>query len=314
MWQHLSWRPRQIFTSGLKHGLIHVAISLLAIGIAFSLPTIAQYVLFEWWPKAQTDAHSLVATEIGLSVILVLLFNALQIMWQSRYVIAAAKAASLVYATETTSKTVRKRAKQLAEKSSSPRDVSILTLTGFDTFVDPGSLFHEVLNSAYEMRVMLLDPRCDAASRLVDAIPDQQVNLQSMRDEIAASVAHLTDLHKAGKRVTLKFYEHEPLWKVVVAGDNVWVQHCHHGFEIKQQPEYVFALKSGAPRQGFFVPFYMYFLEHWNHRNHPVYDFDSKELVYRGNGAQTARRIPLQLPEDAGRFPEQSNLSQRAYG
>ncbi len=311
MWQHQQRRPHQILASGLRHGLMHVTISLLAVGIAFSLPSIAQYVLFEWWPKTQADNHSLMVTEIGLSALLVLLFNALQILWQIRHVLAAAKNASLVYATESTSKSARKKAKRLAESSSSPRDLSILTLTGFNTFVEPDSLFHKVLNAAYEIRVMLLDPRSEATSRLVDAIPDQHVNLQSMREEIAETIAHLTALHDAGKRVTLKFCEHAPLWKVVVAGDNVWVQHCHHGFEVKQQPEYVFALKRGAPRQGFFVPFYLYFLEHWNRQNHPVYDFDSKELVYRACTGQQARRIPLRIPDNAESFLEQSHLSKR---
>ncbi len=293
MRQYIRRRPHQDLLSWLRHGLQHIVITLLAVGIAFSLPAAAQYVLFEWWPKTQTDSHSLLATEIGLSVILVLLFNVLQTVWHSRHMVAAARAASLVYATDAKTGRSRKKAKLLAQKSSSPRDVFMLTLTGFDTFVNPDSLFHDVLDTAYEIRVMLLDPRSETASRHVEAIPDQSVNLQSMRDEIAASISYLTALHKAGKRVTLKFYEHEPLWKVVVVGDNVWVQHCHHGFEVKQQPEYVFALQTVAPRQGLFVPFYTYFLDHWNECGHPVYDFETRELIYQEVGANETKRVPL---------------------
>lgn len=293
MWQYIRWRPYHALLTGLRHGLSHIAISLLAIGIAFSLPTAAKYVLYDWWPEAQTDAQALLATEVGLSVVLVLLFNVLKMAWDSRRMIAAARLASLVYATEANAGSSRNKEKRRVKKSSSPRDVFILTLTGFDTFVEPDSLFHEALGTAYEIRVMLLDPRSAAASRRVEAISDQHVNLQSLQDEIAASIACLTALHKAGKRVTLKFYEHEPLWKVVVVGDNIWVQHCHHGFEVKQQPEYVFALQTSAPRQGFFVPFYTYFLDHWNERRHPAYDFDTGELIYREEGGNEVRRVPM---------------------
>ncbi|MGE5240510.1 MAG: hypothetical protein ACM3NI_02590 [Bacteroidota bacterium] len=303
MWQYTRWRPYHTLLSGLRHSLSHIAITLLAVGIAFSLPAAAQFVLYDWWPETQADTHSLLATEVGLSVALVLLFNVLKMAWDSRRMIAAGRLASLVYATDANAGPSRQKAKRLVKKSSSPRDVFVMTLTGFDTFVEPDSLFHDVLGTAYEIRVLLLDPRCAAASRRVDAISDKHVNLQSLHDEIAASIAYLTALYKAGKRVTLKFYEQEPLWKVVVVGDNVWVQHFHHGFEVKRQPEYVFALQTSAPRQGFYVPFYTYFLDHWNERRHPIYDFETGELIYREEGDNETRRVPLHPLEEPGDLP-----------
>lgn len=293
MWPHLKLRPYSSLLHGLRHSLSHIVVTLLAIGIAFSLPAIAQYVLYDWWPEMQNDVHLLLVTELGLSVVLVLLFNVLKIRWDHRHMIASARRASLVYATDANAGTSRKKEKQLVRNSSSPRDVFVLTLTGYDTFVAPHSLFHEAFRTAYEIRVMLLDPRSEAASRRVEAIPDQHVNLESLHEEIAASIACLTELHKAGKRITLKFYEQQPVWKVVVVGDHVWVQHIHHGYEVKQQPEYVFALQTSAPRQGFYVPFYTYFLDNWNEQCHPVYDFDTGELIYRAVGDKEMRRVPL---------------------
>lgn len=293
MWHHMKSRQHGSLLNGLRHSASHIVITLLAIGIAFSLPAVAQYVLFDWWPEAQNNVHSLLVTELGLSVVLVLLFNVLMIAWDNRHVIASARRASLVYATDAKAGLSQRKAKRLVKHASLPRDVFALTLTGYDTFVAPDSLFHDVLHNAYEIRVMLLDPRSEAASRRVEAIPDQHVNLESLHDEIAASIAYLTELHKAGKRITLKFYEHQPVWKVVVVGDHVWVQHFHHGYEVKGQPEYVFALQTSAPRQGFFVPFYTYFLDQWNDQRHPVYDFDAGELIYRAVGDRETRRVPL---------------------
>jgi hypothetical protein len=293
MREHTQPRNYSSLLNGLRHSLSHIVVTLLAVGIAFSLPTIAQFVLYDWWPEMQNDVYLLLVTELGLAMVLVLLFNVLKISWDNRHMIASARRASLVYATDANAGPSRRKARELVKNSSSPRDVFVLTLTGYDTFGDPHSLFHEALRTAYEIRVMLLDPRSEAALTRVETIPDQHVNLKSLHDETGSSIAYLSELHKAGKRVSLKFYEQQPVWKVVVLGDHVWVQHVHKGFEVKQQPEYVFALQTGEPRQGFFVPFYTYFLDHWNEQRHPVYDFDTGELIYRSIAGNETRRVPL---------------------
>lgn len=87
-------------------------------------------------------------------------------------------------------------------------------------------------------------------------------------------------------------------------GELVWVQYCHSGFEVKHEPEYVFASNPENPRQGLFVPFYMYFLERWSDPRHPEFDFDTRELVYRDEDGREVRRA--KLGED--RHPEGSAL------
>jgi hypothetical protein len=213
--------------------------------------------------------------------------------WDGRHMFTAARLTSLVYARDAGTAPSHWKARQLVKRSSAVRDVFVLTLTGFDTFVERNSPLNGLFATAYEIRVMLLNPACEASMRRVDAMSAQDVGLQSLLKEITASIAYLASLHRTGKRVSLKFYEHEPVWKVVVLGDHVWVQHCHHGFEVKRQPEYVFALQNNAPRQGFFVPFYMYFLNHWNETHHPEYDFDTHELIYRDKAGNETRRAPL---------------------
>jgi len=76
------------------------------------------------------------------------------------------------------------------------------------------------------------------------------------------------------------------------------VQHCHSGFAVREQPEFVFALQHREPRHGLFVPFYMVFLNQWNDARHPEYDFDTNELVYRdASGKETGREV-LSVPSD----------------
>lgn len=291
--QHAQSRQFRSVLSPLWNSLVHVTIILLAIGIAFSLPGLAEFVLYKWWPHVQMDAKWLLATEIGLSAALVLLFNVLKTAWDNRSILAAAKLASLVDATDADATFWRGKARRLMKRSSTSRDVFALTLTGFDTFVKQNSPFNGALANAYEIRIMLLNPNCETVTRRVNTMSSQNVDTQSLREEVAASVAYLASLHKLGKKVSLKFYDHEPIWKVVVLGDHVWVQHCHREYEIKHQAEYVFALQADAPRQGFFVPFYTYFLDHWNEPHHPEYDFDTSELTYRDKAGNEIRRVPL---------------------
>jgi len=65
---------------------------------------------------------------------------------------------------------------------------------------------------------------------------------------------------------------------------------CHSGFEVKDEPEYVFALNPDNPRLGLFVPFYVHFLEQWSDARHPRYDFDTRELVYCDEHGREIRR------------------------
>ncbi len=116
------------------------------------------------------------------------------------------------------------------------------------------------------------------------------MTLRGFSHEVEASLVHLRALILNGKKVTVKFYEHKPFWKVAVLSDHVWVQYCHSGVEIKNEAEFVFALNRANPRLGLFVPFYMYFLDRWEDTRHPEYDFVTRELVYRDEAGSEIRR------------------------
>jgi hypothetical protein len=238
-----------------------------------------------------------------MASVMVLLFNFARIDWGNRKRVAMAKLTALVYArNHSRDWWSRQRERALVKRLSAARDAYILTLTGHDTFVDEHSLLHEALQTVYEIRVMLVNPVGKGLRRRVDSLPPD-ITLLSFHKEIEASIARLAELRKAGKKVTLKFYENEPFWKVIVLGDHVWVQHCHAGFEVKHQPEYVFALQHHNPRVGLYVPFYMHFLEQWSQTCHPEYDFDTSELVYRDEAGNECGRTTLGVPINGACFP-----------
>jgi hypothetical protein len=290
-----SARPQGLLLS-LHQMLTHGTITMLAVAIAFSLPQAARYILYQWWPLVERDQSLLLATEVCTASALVLLFNSAKIVWDNRRSVAMAELTALAYARNGHRHQLpSRREREMFKWMSAARDAYILTLTGYDTFIENHSLLRDALQSAYEIRVLLINPVGKGLRRRVASMPPE-ITLLSYHKEIEASIACLAELRKAGRNITLKFYEHEPFWKVIVLGDHVWVQHFHTGFEVKHQPEYVFALRPRNPREGLYVPFYMHFLDQWNQPGNPEYDFESNELIYRDDEGSEIRRAALDVP------------------
>lgn len=293
----LKQRSSQWLT-GVRQIAVHACITLAAVAIAFSMPRAAQYILYRWWPKVAGDAGLLVATEIGLAAALVLFFNVSHIALRNFRKGRVADMASLVYVRDKGDRIGRLRERWLMKRLPAARDASILALTGFNAFASPESLLHEPLKHAYEVRVMLLNPHAHGAARRAESLTPA-VTMQTYAEETDAAIGFLRELHLRGKKVTLKFYDEEPFLTVAVVGEHIWVQHCHAGVPILDQPEYVFALNREQPARGFFAPLYMYFLERWIDVRCPQYDFDTGELVCRdAGGRETERKAFLRERRD----------------
>jgi hypothetical protein len=293
------FKESQGLAGGLRSVLSHGIVTLLAIFVAFALPAGARYVLYHWWPRVQADTSNLLATEIAVASVLVLLFNVTKVAWDNRRRVACARLASLVHVRSNDSWLSRWRETRLVRRFPAVRDVCILTATGYDTFVRDGSLLRSVLESACEVRVMLLNPASPGAQKRALSLSRRNYSLATLKSEIEASIFHLRTLRHAGKKVTLKFYDHAPFWKLAVVGEHVWVQYWHGDCEIARAPEYVFALDQSDPRRGLFVPFYMHFLDKWNETWHPEYDFDANQLVYRDSAGRELKRRPFALTSAA---------------
>lgn len=278
---------------GLREVVSHIVITMLAIAIAFALPSAAQFILYRWWPQVTADSNLLLATEIGFATFLVLFFNSVKNSMENRGFVGSAKLASLVHARSNEGWLSRWRERLLFRKLPATRDAFVLTVTGYDTFIHKHSQFRKVLESTYEIRVMLLNPVSDGARIRADSLSDERDYSILFLEEIRESIAYLRSLRRLGKKVTLKFYDHPPFWKLVFLGEYVWVQYCHGGCSVSGTPEYVFALPPKNPKRGLFIPFYMLFLEKWNESSHPEFDFDTEELVYRDPSGREITRTPF---------------------
>ena len=183
--------------------------------------------------------------------------------------------------------------RKLLDRITGTRDVSVMSVTGYDTFVSKRRKLCSVIDHSYELRVMLMNPYGAGAMRRVQSLGDPAPLLETYSQETAATIERLAALAAAGKQVTLKFYEEPPFWNLIVTGEYVWVQYCHDGHELKEQPEYVFGLLRDKPTQGLFSAFYVHFLNQWSDPHHPEYDFASRQLIYRNEQGNEVKRLPF---------------------
>lgn len=285
------------FSHTLRHIVSHAAITLLAVGIAFSLPMAAKFILYSWWPVVEKDANLLLITEVSFAAVLVLLFNLILIAREGRRSLRMNRIASLVHVQEGDNWLSRWRGRDLRKRISGTRDVSVMSITGYDTFVSERRNLHRFIDDSYELRVMLMNPYGAGAKRRIQSLGNQ-ASFESYLQETEATIARLATLAAAGKKVTLKFYEEQPFWNLIVTGEYVWVQYCHDGQELKHQPEYVFALRKDKPAQGLFSAFYVHFLNSWNDPRHPEYDLQYKKLIYRNNKGNEVGSIPYPPHKD----------------
>lgn len=283
----------------LWHMLSHTGIILLAVSIAFSLPGLANFILFTWWPMVSADSQLLLVNEIAFTVVLVALFNFLLSAWDAHRSRRINTMAMLVHARQQGEQLSRRIDRNLIGRIIGTRDVSVMSITGYDIFVSKMRQLRQIIDDCYELRVLLMNPYGPGALRRAQSIGEVDKLLEDYRHETEATVERLESLVSAGKKVTLKFYDEPPFWSLIVTGEHVWVQYCHDGQALRTQPEYVFALSKDNPAHGLFPAFYVHFLNHWDDPGHPEYDFSTRQLVYRNERGNETKRVPF-IPQAAG--------------
>lgn len=122
---------------GIPHTLQHIAshagVTMLAVGIAFYLPVLANYILFTWWPMVAEDLQMLLVNEIAFAAVLVLLFNLILSAREGRISHRMNRLISLVHVREDGRRASRWADRRLLERIAGTRDVSVMSVTGLDT-------------------------------------------------------------------------------------------------------------------------------------------------------------------------------------
>jgi len=176
----------------------HVAILVLSTAIAFSLPRAAGNLLTTW-SVFENGKISLVSLEIGVAVLLIILFNFLRQSYHDRQLARMATWAGFVSFIATRGVSTKKKIRELKEKHGRGRVVKVLGSSGYATFVDQVGDLSNLLGNCLGAEILLMNPFSSEASRRVQAVADPDFTLERFRDEVMQSIQLLKRLKAMGK-------------------------------------------------------------------------------------------------------------------
>jgi len=261
----------------------HSVIVALSAVIAFLLPASAKQFL-GFWSRMEHDKLSLIAVEMAVAVLLIAGFSYVHRSLRDRTLAAAAVGAGLVSFYPRRTKTAQQRIKRLKEEQGSGRTIMVIGSSGYSTFVDQVGDLSSVLDKCLGANILLVNPYSQDASARIEAMNHPEHSLAAFRDEIRQSIALLKRLKAMGKAVRLKLYADQPLVKMVILGDYLWLQHYHADLDVQTLPEYV--LRHNRQDHGLYTLYTHYFQQRWENGDIPEYDLDTDELVYRNKAGR----------------------------
>ena len=271
--------------------IYHIAVVGLSAAFVLSLPFTVSFAakkFLAYWSLIGNDKIFLISVEMALTILFILLSHYIHKSWKNRKLSNMARAAGLVFVGSTRGLFSRRTIKKFKEQEGFARDVMVIGSTGFRTFVDPKGDLHNVMKHCREAKIMFLNPYSDGANARARSILDPDITLETFREQIKKSIDFLKGLKAIQKKVRLKLYRNIPLFKLVIIGDYIWIQHYHAGLDVRMLPEYVF--KHDKNTGSLYIPFYHYFLTKWNDPEIPEYDLETDELVYRDVAGNEVRR------------------------
>ena len=210
-----------ILSATVRHAAGHAVVTLLAVAVSLSLPRLANYILFTWWPQVAGNTHLLIVNEVSFGTCLVLLFNLFLFAGEGRLSHRMRRLISLAYVRQEGSWLSRRFERDLLKRISGTHDISVMSVTGHDVFVDEKRHLHKVIDDSYELRVLLMNPYGTAAMHRAQSLPDPDALLNKYRRECKSTIERLSNLASSGKKISLKFYDDPPFWNLILTGEYV---------------------------------------------------------------------------------------------
>jgi hypothetical protein len=140
-----------------------------------------------------------------------------------------------------------------------PSDLRIMGASGWRTFGAPNSPLHETVNNyPGAIHVLLMDPE---NPHLLERANSLDARIDSYVTEIGQSINYLKTLKRNGNRdITLKLYKQPPIWKMIVTGSFLWLQHYKQGQHVHDMPVYGFA---SSTQDSLYHPLLEVFMKRW---------------------------------------------------
>ncbi|MBI5855770.1 MAG: hypothetical protein HZB35_11210 [Nitrospirae bacterium] len=287
---HAVWSTVRALLHDATGSLYHIVIVALSGGIALLLPVGAKQFL-SFWSRVEHDKLSLIALEMTAAVVLILCLNYLHRSIKDRALAKVATGAGLVSFFPRRARGAHSRIKALKEEQGTGRTIMVIGSSGYSTFVDHVGDLSTVLEKCLGANILLVNPYSQEVSARIQAIGHPEITPATFREEVRQSIELLKRLKAIGKAVKLKLYADPPLVKMMILGDDLWLQHYHADLDVQTMPEYV--LRHNRQDHGLYTLYAHYFMQRWESTEIPEYDLDTDELVYRGRNGNEIRREPF---------------------
>lgn len=288
----------------LHHILLLGVSAALILSLPWAIGFIADQFLI-YWSWVGNDKIFFISIEMGLTILLLLFTACLRKGWKDRKFSRMANAAGLVSVIPKSGPLAKRRTVALKEKQEYPRDVMVISSTGFRTFVDPGGELYPLLQNCQKARIMLLNPDSEGARVRAKSVPGREMTTEMLGGQIQKSIDFLKTLRNGQKNIKLKLYPDPPFLKMAVLGNYIWLQHYQTGFGGHSMPGYVF--RHDPETGSLYLPFYQYFMVRWNNPDIPEYDFEADRLIYRNPAGQEVRRENLKTDPPWGNIFKEGN-------
>ncbi len=170
----------------------------------------------------------------------------------------------------------------LQEEAVKANTIELIGATGWNTFSKNNASGSAILRDAFEqaqgdINIVLLDPTKACARERADSIGMDWVTYEN---EIKSSIAFLKGLRDKKKRVSLKFYNQKPVWKMIRLDGFLWLQYYHPDNHVEKMPVYGIKRTPEKDEHSLFDPLYSVFEKKWKHDDNPKFDFENDQIIY----------------------------------
>jgi hypothetical protein len=143
-----------------------------------------------------------------------------------------------------------------------PQQLSILGAGGYETFGVKGAPLYELVsNFTGEIRILLLDPSCDAFEKRCGSLGHDK---NKYSDWIYTTIELCARLQKQkGRKLEVRLYQDAPIWKMIFTPSYLWLQYYDPAKDVDETSVYLFQASVDPYRASLYYPLSTVFLRRW---------------------------------------------------
>lgn len=149
-------------------------------------------------------------------------------------------------------------------KKEKSNNLKILGASGVETFCDPESPLHDLIETFKgEVQVLMLNPFSSAKDERADSLKGSGCTRANYRDDIKKSLNYLSKLStRKNGLVKYKVYDHLPSWKMVMTDKYLWLQYYFPGDHVANSVVHIYYKNNDETSM--YMPYFNEFNRLWN--------------------------------------------------